>query len=165
MMSGTSIAGSAPRPQVSPWRALRRRLYPIKQAGEDLALRLKARRLARKYRDYTMIDSRKYEENLGLAALVTGVDGCVVECGVWRGGMIAGIAEILGPHRQYFLFDSFEGLPPATALDGAKATRWQADMSGASYYDNCRAEMSYSEKTMRLAGASHATFTKGWFKW
>ena len=25
--------------------------------------------------------------------------------------MIAGIAEIFGPDRDYFLFDSFEGLP------------------------------------------------------
>ena len=28
--------------------------------------------------------------------------------------MSAGIAEVLGPEREYFLFDSFEGLPPAT---------------------------------------------------
>ena len=34
--------------------------------------------------------------------------------------MSAGIAEVLGPDRQYFLFDSFEGLPPAREdLDGA----------------------------------------------
>ncbi len=53
------------------------------------------------------------------------VKGCVVECGVWRGGMSAGMAEVLGPDREYFLFDRFEGLPPATGPDGVYAKTWR----------------------------------------
>lgn len=44
-----------------------------------------------------------------------------MECGVWRGGMIASISEILGNNREYYLFDSFEGLPQAKEIDGIAA--------------------------------------------
>jgi O-methyltransferase len=47
--------------------------------------------------------------------------GAIVECGTWRGGMAAGLATIGGPERDYHFFDSYAGLPPATAEDGAYA--------------------------------------------
>ena len=53
------------------------------------------RRLYRKYRQYTMIKKHQYCANLHLATTVAAVDGDIVECGTWRGGMIAGIAEVL----------------------------------------------------------------------
>ena len=91
------------------------------------------------------------------------VEGCIVECGVWRGGMIAGIAELLGPERAYFLFDSFEGLPPAREIDGPDALAWQSAVDSPIYYDNCRAPVEMAEEAMRISGARQAALVKGWF--
>src|SRR5687767_9345590 len=77
--------------------------------------------------------------------------------------MSAGLAEVLGPAREYFLFDSFEGLPPAAAKDGPAAAAWQAGKDTPNYHDNCRAEQSFAEEAMRLAGATRCHFIRGWF--
>jgi hypothetical protein len=53
--------------------------------------------------------------------------GAVVECGTWKGGMSAALVEIGGPNRDYYFFDSFEGLPPAKEIDGEGAIAYQAD--------------------------------------
>ena len=117
-----------------------------------------------KYREYTMIPKGTYINNLTLIDTHRAVSGCVVECGVWRGGMIAGIAELLGPDRQYVLFDSFEGLPPAKEIDGPAALAWQADTTKPTYYDNCSAPSSYATHAIRLAGARNVSVHSGWFK-
>ena len=87
---------------------------------------LRALHICRRYRSYTMVPLRSYCANLMLCAALSPPRGLIVECGVWRGGMSAGIADML-PGRTHYLFDSFEGLPPATALDGEVAKRWQED--------------------------------------
>lgn len=78
--------------------------------------------------------------------------------------MSAGMAEVLGPDREYFLFDSFEGLPLATERDGEAASRWQKDTQGETYYDNCRAPIDIAERAMRLSRAAKYTLVKGWFE-
>ena len=62
----------------------------------------------RRFSRYTMIYKTTYVRNLALVHQFSQVPGTVVECGVWRGGMIAGLATLLGPAREYHLFDSFE---------------------------------------------------------
>lgn len=114
-----------------------------------------------KYKEFTMVDKKTYVENLRLVSRFKGVNGCIVECGVWRGGMSAGIAEVM-PDRKVFLFDSFEGLPPAQEIDGNDAMEWQKNKEGAYYFDNCKAEMHFAERAMNMAKAD-ATFFKGWF--
>lgn len=109
-----------------------------------------------------MMPRDMYVQNLMVCSRPT-VSGAIVECGTWRGGMIAGIASLLGPSRQYVLFDSFEGLPEAKAIDGPAAAKWQSDSTSTSYYDNCRAELAEAESAMRLAGIGDAQFRKGWF--
>src|SRR6266481_8283397 len=100
-------------------------------------LRLVYRAIYRKYRAYTQIHEAKYVDNLDLCARFKSVRGCVVECGVWRGGMSAGMADVLGADRQYFLFDSFEGMPPASKdLDGKAAIAWQNNPAGPIYRNN-----------------------------
>ena len=122
------------------------------------------RRLHAKYRDYTMASSAVFWRNMLIADANRHVAGCVVECGVWRGGMSAGMAEVLGPSRDYFLFDSFEGLPPATEQDGERARQWQEDVDSDTYYDNCRAPMDFAERAMSMAGVPRYTLIKGWFE-
>lgn len=121
-------------------------------------------RLHRRYRDFTMASSEVFWRNLRIVDSYRHVQGCVVECGVWRGGMSAGMAAVLGPKRDYFLFDSFEGLPPATSLDGEDAKRWQQDVTGETYYDNCRAPIDFARRAMEMSGVPRYTLVKGWFE-
>lgn len=110
-----------------------------------------------------MVPSRTYCDNLALAQSVRHVDGCVVECGVWRGGMSAGLASVLGRHRQYFLLDSFQGLPPAGDIDGDAARQWQRDVTSPFYFDNCSAPEEFAREAMTLADAPHTLLVAGWF--
>ena len=111
----------------------------------------------------TMIPIDLYINNLKLAeTYLQNIQGDVVECGVWRGGMIAGLTKILGNNRKYFLYDSFEGLPDAREIDGADALSWQSDKNGSNYFDNCRAEMTHAEEIMNTTQVDYS-IVKGWF--
>ena len=99
-----------------------------------------------------------------MASRIRSVEGCVVECGVWRGGMIAGLAEYLGPERHYHLFDSFQGLPKAKEIDGKSAIRWQSNPRGHNYHDNCSAPLEFAEKAMLISKATSYTLHEGWFE-
>lgn len=99
-----------------------------------------------------MVPPPLFADNLALCAEYGVQPGLVVECGIWRGGMTAAMAELLGPNRVYYLFDSFEGLPPADPeKDGQRGVTYQADRTGPGYLDNCRAEMRFAEAAMRRA--------------
>jgi O-methyltransferase len=117
-----------------------------------------------KYSAFTMVSRRDYILNLELAETVRTVPGAIVECGVWRGGMIAGIAEILGESRDYVLCDSFQGLPPARPIDGAAALRWQSDTGGFNYHDNCTAPEEAARSAMALSPAQRVQIVSGWFE-
>lgn len=117
-----------------------------------------------RYKTFTMIPQDIYLANLELAYRFSGLKGAVVECGTWKGGMIAGIAHLLGSAREYWLFDSFEGLPPAKGNDGEDAKRWQADKGSPNYFDNCSASEKEAKKVMEYAGINNAKIKKGWFK-
>ncbi len=86
-----------------------------------------------------MVPKATFYNNLEIAESVKGVAGCVVECGVWCGGMSAALCRLLGPNRTYYLLDSFQGLPPAKPIDGIAANNWQQDTASLTYYDNCSA--------------------------
>ncbi len=134
-----------------------------KKYVKDLLSNFSYASVYRRYSKYTMVPQKDYVDCLALVAKYKNVNGCVIECGVWRGGMIAGIAEVLGKDRRYYLFDSFEGLPDAKEIDGPGALAWQANKESSNYYDNCKAEMEWSQKAMQIAHASNTTFIKGLF--
>jgi O-methyltransferase len=121
------------------------------------------RKAFQKYREFTMIPENIYTGNLHLVAEVKDISGDIVECGTWRGGMIAGIADVLGPDRHYHLFDSYEGLPPATEIDGEAALAWQRDTSNPGYYNNCSASEDEAKQAMSMSVATDYTLVKGWF--
>lgn len=110
-----------------------------------------------------MIPEASFYDNLTLASSVKEIPGCIVECGVWRGGMSAGIASVLGTKRTYHLFDSFEGLPQASEIDGPSAIAWQNNSKSEAFFDNCSATPNYAEKAMQIAGAAKVNIVKGWF--
>ena len=131
---------------------------------ERRRLRAGFRGIYRKYRAYTLVHEAAYVDNLELCAKFGAAPGCVVECGVWRGGMMAGIAEVLGADRDYFLFDSFEGLPRAREdLDGAWVVAWQKDTTSPAYYNNCTAAQEEAAAAMKLSGTPSFSLVKGWF--
>jgi O-methyltransferase len=110
-----------------------------------------------------MIPQSIYCENLGLVDEVKGLPGAIVECGTWKGGMIAGIALIVGDEKEYLLFDSFEGLPPAKEINCDRAIEWQADTNSPGYYDNCTASEESAHRDMKFSGVSNVSIVKGWF--
>lgn len=116
------------------------------------------------FRDYTMIPPPIYVQNIKLAQTARSVSGAVVECGTWRGGMIAGIASLYGSGREYFLYDSFEGLPEVEPIDGPAAKDWQDDKESPTYFDNCTASEDEAKSAMSLANIQNANIVKGWFE-
>jgi O-methyltransferase len=110
-------------------------------------------RLYRKYRADTMVDEFRFIDNLTLVRLVK-VPGDLVECGAWRGGMSAAIAEAL-PGRRSVLFDSFEGLPELTDKDDDAPLRRLAPDRFAVGEEAARAAMQRS--------GAHFEIRKGWF--
>jgi O-methyltransferase len=117
-----------------------------------------------KFRRETLVRFDQYCANLRLAVRFKHLSGAIVECGTWKGGMIAGLAYVFGPHRRYYLFDSFEGLPPAKDIDGERALRWQADTESPFFFDNCRASIDDARDAMRRAGIRDPMVVKGWFQ-
>lgn len=76
---------------------------------------------------YTMVGRRGLvaTHNVITLAEEQKIDGCIVECGVARGGTSALMLLISkrrrkGVERDAWLFDSFEGLPEPTAEDGVR---------------------------------------------
>ena len=115
-----------------------------------------------KYNTFTMMPKDLYIETIAFVENLKALEGNVVECGVWRGGMIAGMAEVLGKHRKYYLCDSFEGLPKAKEIDGKAALDWQLNVTGSTYHDNCTAEENLAKTAMKMAKVDFE-LKKGWF--
>ena len=116
-----------------------------------------------RFRAYTMIPQHTYISNLILMRRHRHVPGAVVECGTWKGGMIAGMASMLGRDRSYYLYDSFEGLPPAKEIDGPSALMWQKSKDSKDYFDNCTADEADARAAMQKAGINYPVIMKGWF--
>lgn len=135
----------------------------LKRYSKNLLNHTRYAKIFRKYHTYTMIPKDTYMDNLNLIEQYKNIPGCVVECGVWRGGMSAGIADVLGANRSYYLFDSFEGLPEAKPIDGESAIAWQKNIHSPDYFENCKAEMSWAEEALQLSAAKNYFLMKGWF--
>jgi O-methyltransferase len=118
-----------------------------------------------KFKDYTMVPKETYINNLLLVEKFKGIEGCVVECGVWKGGMIAGIGQVLGNKKEYHLFDSFEGLPQALPIDGKAAIEYQQNKSSPEYHNNCKTSAEFAMRAMDMARlGTHYQIHKGWFR-
>ncbi|MBI3511266.1 MAG: class I SAM-dependent methyltransferase [Bacteroidetes bacterium] len=130
---------------------------------EDSSRKKRFTRIYETVRAHTMVPEQEFMDNLFLAEQYGKEKGAVAECGVWKGGMTAAMAMLLGNERDYFLFDSFEGLPPAKDIDGEKAKAWQADKSSPFYFDNCKANEKEAIEAMKLSGAKNFKTIPGFF--
>ena len=120
-----------PRPQLDVAQFLREQKRVRKRKKKIAARREMFHRTYEKFNDHTMLERRTYVENLEIAEEVLRhqrlYDGCVVECGTWRGGISFGMVEALPEIMEFHCFDSFEGLPPAGPLDGELAHELQQE--------------------------------------
>ena len=112
-----------------------------------------------RYVSHTMSPQTTYLANLHLAAQAENIPGAIVEAGTWKGGMSAGIADLLGSTREYWLFDSFEGLPPVEQIDGQRAQEWTQLPD----FDNCVAAEHDARTAMEFSVATNYHIVKGWF--
>jgi len=83
---------------------------------------LKLHKLLYTLRYHTLVDYSRLRKLYQLAGdtLSKFQNGCVVECGVWQGGSAAifGVqARRFKPDTDFWLFDSFEGLPEPLEID------------------------------------------------
>ncbi len=117
-----------------------------------------------RFSSFTMVRKDRYLTNLELVRQHQSVPGAIVECGTWKGGMIAGVATLIGNDRAYHLYDSFAGLPQAQPVDGDSAVQYQLDKDHPKYYNNCTASIEDARNAMSLANVDQVTINKGWFE-
>jgi O-methyltransferase len=80
---------------------------------------------------YTMVDPLRLAMLHQLAQEVPD-EGDVVECGVCNGGSAAVLASVIRNHpkKSLWLYDTFQGIPPPTARDGAEAQNYSGHLIG-----------------------------------
>jgi hypothetical protein len=90
-----------------------------------------------------------------------GVEGAIVECGVWRGGSMMLVANCLlrlgATDRDLYLFDTFAGMPPPSdhdvMSDGLSArVLFDRHSNGARGSNWCRAEVETVHENMKTTG-------------
>jgi hypothetical protein len=89
------------------------------------------------------------------------IPGAVVECGVWRGGSMSAMASTLrklGDIRDLYLYDTFTGMPEASAKDRA-----YNGYDGKEELGKCFASLEDVKNTMSLTGypADHIHYVPG----
>lgn len=151
-------------------RKIKNKIKPIYQKKKKEPAKHQFEYLYEKFKSFSMVPRLFFLDNLDLIKkhlpfIVNNPQtSIVVECGVWRGGMIAAMAEMLGNAYHYYLFDSFEGLPQVKEIDGIKAKEWQNDTKGRNYHNNCKAEIEFAQNSMQLANIDNYHIIKGWFE-
>lgn len=103
-----------------------------------------------------------YETLKSLARLTQLIDdakvgGDFVECGTYKGGSAAIISRYINAKNHHlWLYDSFQGLPPATEIDGEDAREWTGKCYGT--------ENEVVELMKNVGTPPHQyTLMKGWF--
>ena len=122
----------------------------------------------------TMTSTARCNSLWDLCSMVNqkGVEGNFVECGVWKGGS-AGIMGLVmmksAINRQLHLFDSFEGLPEPTDMDGLQAAEYSGGKSSGRLesVNQCKAGIEIVENLLhtRLNIPKEKTvYHAGWFQ-
>lgn len=121
--------------------------------------------LTRPERIYAIIQAVKY-------VVKNGIEGDIVECGVWRGGSMMAAAMTLqamgDTSRGLYLYDTFEGMPMPDVhdvdLNGQPATKEFNQLSSSSQSSNwCYASLAEVENNLKSTGypAENLHFMKG----
>jgi hypothetical protein len=151
----------------------RRLGYDVQPLHDHLGdLSAQDRELIERVRPYTMTSAER------IVGLMRGVEyvsrasvpGSIVECGVWRGGSMMAVALTLmrlgDTARDLYLFDTFEGMPDATADDVSVFNEVAADQLPKSSQDDplrCYAPEDVVRQALASTGypAARVHFIKG----
>jgi hypothetical protein len=129
-------------------------------------------RVCREVSQYTMVPQVPLLFTLEsvLQSIELDIKGSIVECGTWKGGTSFGMLLVQRYKygkiiRPVWMFDSFQGLPPADDRDGPLAQAWQRDVDSPYYYDNCSAALDEVRTAIRRFGFSdeECRVVPGWF--
>lgn len=96
------------------------------------------------------------------------IDGDIVECGTWRGGLSALMLKLLiesHSNKHIYIYDTFEGMPEPTALDvnykGTKALDvFNEKKDSNEFSDWCKASTDIVEQTLSSATSFYRDYTK-----
>jgi O-methyltransferase len=119
-------------------------------------------RIERMVRPYTLVGPERIRNlhTLALRIESEGIPGDVIECGVCNGGTAAVMARS-ATHSQIdrtlWLFDSFQGMPETTEVDGAEAKEYVGQVLGSA---------KRVRELLRKAGADlqRVKIVEGWFE-
>lgn len=114
--------------------------------------------LAEQVSEFTLCRESKINSLIQLRDHVEGLEipGDYVECGVYKGGTAAVLAQRMRADRRIWLYDSFEGMPPTSEKDGTEAPKWVGECVGT--------ENDVREILRRLRVAPERyVLRKGWF--
>ena len=116
---------------------------------------------------YTMVGHKRLDNVRYCVetALKDGVEGDIVETGVWRGGSMMFAKAVLKHHgdskKKIWCADSFEGLPKQFGRDIEIAA--DPELSGSTYLAVSQQEVAANFKRFGLLD-ENVKFLKGWFK-
>ena len=98
-----------------------------------------------------------------IATQINNIDGDIVECGVWKGGMVAYMAEVF-PSRIVWACDSFQGCP--STIDQIKYTDTWENQNTKDNMGLWAADISHLRSTLSkyLILEEQVKILKGWFK-
>jgi O-methyltransferase len=119
-------------------------------------------RMMRLVRPYTLVDPDRIKNLYALAHRVEAerIPGDVIECGVYNGGTAAVLARSATHSRikrTLWLFDSFQGMPETTEVDGLEAKEYVGQVLGST---------KKVREVLRKAGADldRVKIVEGWFQ-
>ncbi len=87
------------------------------------AVPLRDREIIKQSQKYSMASARRLHANIEAVDYVisNGIDGSIVECGVWKGGgtmsMMLKLMDLGEERRDFFLFDTFSGMAGLSGFD------------------------------------------------
>lgn len=136
-------------------------------------INIKKLNLFLKVKPYSMVSYQSLSNVYALATLVekNKMKGCLVECGVYRGGCVAVMADIVhrfASKRKVWLFDSFQGCPEPTEKDGeiareASGNRNQGRLNNVNICVASRDDVVRLLSSLKLSG-DNIVIVEGWFQ-
>ena len=99
----------------------------------------------------TMCSEKRIQSLQNALHKINNLDGDIVECGTWRGGLAALMLQHILDHKLdklLFIYDTFEGMPEPGDKDHPDALRRYSELKDGEYSDWCRAGIDIVRDTL-----------------